>query len=128
MNAITPEWVAKAEADMRTAMREMAAEDDANYDAVCFHAQQSAEKYLKARLSDAGIPFPKTHDLGLLVSLAVAVEPSWQSALGHVDCLTDLAVEVRYPGVAADREDAASALAVAKTVRAAVRRSLALDE
>ncbi len=53
MNALTLEWVAKAEADLRTAAREFAVLDAPNYDAACFHAQQSAEKYLKARLVEA---------------------------------------------------------------------------
>jgi HEPN domain-containing protein len=36
-------------------------------DLVCFHLQQCIEKYLKARLNEAGIPFPKTHDLERLL-------------------------------------------------------------
>lgn len=33
-----------------------------------FHAQQVAEKSLKAWLSGIGIEYPKTHDLGLLLA------------------------------------------------------------
>jgi len=54
MKAITSEWVHKAEGDFLTAQREMKAAP-ANYDAVCFHAQQCAEKYIKARLVEEGI-------------------------------------------------------------------------
>lgn len=50
MNPITLEWVAKAEGDFATAERELNVKDGPNYDAVRFHAQQCAEKYLKARL------------------------------------------------------------------------------
>jgi HEPN domain-containing protein len=50
MKPITSEWVIKAEGDFATAERELRATDNLNYDAVCFHAQQCAEKYLKARL------------------------------------------------------------------------------
>ena len=32
-------------------------------DQICFLCQQSAEKYLKAILEEAGQPIPKTHDL-----------------------------------------------------------------
>jgi HEPN domain-containing protein len=55
MNPITNEWIDKAEGDFATAQRELQVVNDANYDAVCFHAQQCIEKYLKARLQEAGI-------------------------------------------------------------------------
>jgi HEPN domain-containing protein len=54
MRPETAEWIEMAEADFRTATREVAAEEFPNYDAVCFHAQQSAEKYLKALLVEHG--------------------------------------------------------------------------
>jgi HEPN domain-containing protein len=41
--------VTKAEGDFLTAGRELRARKSPNYDAVCFHAQQCAEKYLKAK-------------------------------------------------------------------------------
>ncbi len=55
MKAITQEWVDKAEGDWATLLRESRARKNPNYDAACFHAQQSAEKYLKARLQEARI-------------------------------------------------------------------------
>ena len=126
MNQLTVEWLAKAEADLRTARREMAADPDPNYDATCFHAQQCAEKYLKGRLTEAGIPFPRTHDLVRLVALALSAEPSWQALTTQVDTLTDSAVEARYPGASADAVDAAAALRVVEIVRSHVRGSLGL--
>jgi len=50
MKQLTLEWVKKAEGDYVTAQRELRARKSPNYDASCFHAQQCAEKYLKARL------------------------------------------------------------------------------
>ena len=44
MNELTTEWVAKAEGDYATAERELRARRRPNYDAVCFHAQQTVEK------------------------------------------------------------------------------------
>lgn len=41
------------------------------HDAVCFHCQQSAEKYLKALLQDAGIKVAKTHNLVALLPWCV---------------------------------------------------------
>ena len=48
MKPITKEWVDKAEEDWSTALREVRVRKNPSYDSVCFHAQQCAEKYLKA--------------------------------------------------------------------------------
>lgn len=48
MNSLTAEWIEKAEADFHSAQREYRARKHPNYDAACFHAQQSIEKYMKA--------------------------------------------------------------------------------
>ena len=79
MKPITGEWIAKAEGDSATAQREPGATDNPNYDAVCFHAQQCAEKYLKAFLQEANVSFPRTHDLVDLLSLTLSNEPTWAS-------------------------------------------------
>jgi HEPN domain-containing protein len=50
MKPLTREWIDKAEGDFATARREIRIRKAPNYDAVCFHAQQCVEKYLKARL------------------------------------------------------------------------------
>ena len=126
MHPLTREWIDKAEGDYRTAEREFAAEEAPNYDAVCFHAQQCAEKYLKARLTEAGTSFPKTHDLGALLALALSAEPSWATLQNGLDSLTDRAVEVRYPGTAADREDARESIEIARELRCAARRAFGL--
>ena len=57
MKPITQEWVDKAEGDFATAQRESQAKKNLNYDAVCFHSQQCAEKYLKECLQEANIFF-----------------------------------------------------------------------
>ncbi len=57
MKPITLEWVEKAEGDYASAHRELRARKNPNYNAACFHEQQCAEKYLKARLQEAEIPF-----------------------------------------------------------------------
>jgi HEPN domain-containing protein len=50
MNPLTLEWLDKADADLATAQRELRVRKNQNYDAVCFHAQQGVEKYLKGVL------------------------------------------------------------------------------
>lgn len=57
-------------------MREYRARKNPNYDAGCFHAQQCAEKYLKARLQEAGIHFAKTHNLLHLLNDLLLIEPT----------------------------------------------------
>ena len=124
MKPETAEWVEKAEGDFRTAGREKNSAEYPNYDAACFHAQQCAEKYLKARLVEAGKDFPKTHDLSAILNLALPFEPSWEFLRKDLEHLTDLGVEVRYPGTTADLEDAEEAMRTAQHVRRIVRTAL----
>jgi HEPN domain-containing protein len=60
MKPETQEWIEKAEADLKVARREGQTADPV-HDAVCFHAQQCAEKYLKAWLEEHNIAFPRIH-------------------------------------------------------------------
>ncbi len=121
------EWVAKAEADMATARRELRVRKQANYDAVCFHAQQCVEKYLKARLVDAGIGLHKTHDLVALLALLLPKEPLWQPWKTALAKLTHYAVTVRYPGESAAKRDAVEAVKLAGKMRGEIRLSLGLE-
>jgi HEPN domain-containing protein len=47
------------------------------HNTVCFLCQQCIEKYLKAKLNEAGIFFTKTHNLEDLLKLVTPVEPGW---------------------------------------------------
>ena len=122
----TQEWVDKAEGDFATAERELKVTSDANYDAVCFHAQQCAEKYLKARLQEAGISFGKTHDLTLLLDNVLAVEPAWNSWRTDLQTLAAYAVNYRYPGDSADESEAKDSMKICRDFRLLVRTSLGL--
>ncbi len=126
MRPLSLEWVGKAEGDFATALREIKSRRDPNYDAACFHAQQCAEKYLKARLTEAGKTPPRTHSLPALLDLALPVEPLWELHREALAILSAYAVEVRYPGESADREMAKEAIALVKGFRSAGRISLGL--
>ncbi len=76
MHQLTQEWIDKAEGDFATGLRESRVRKDPNYDSVCFHAQQCVEKYLKGKLQEETIKFPKTHDLEKLLDLLLPIEPS----------------------------------------------------
>jgi HEPN domain-containing protein len=122
------EWVEKAEGDIYTARRELAAKRHQNYDAVCFHAQQCVEKYLEAILIEAEITFPKTHDVEDLLNRALALDSTWDQFRGEIQQLASMAVEVRYPGMMADQEDAGLALKTAEKMRAVIRKSLGIHD
>lgn len=127
MKTITREWVDKAEGDFATAQRELSVQRDPNYDAVCFHSQQCAEKFLKARLQEADIAFIKTHDLTILLNLILAIEPDWEMLRSELHPLTVYAVEYRYPGENADQAEAREALEACIKVRSLVRAALELE-
>ena len=126
MKPITLEWIAKAEGDWASAQREMRARKLPNFDASCLHAQQCAEKYLKARLEEAGIAFGKTHNLITLVAVALAVEPGWTVLQPHLNALNAYAVVYRYPGSLASKTDARDAVNACRKVRRLVRQSFGL--
>ena len=126
MKPLTGEWVEKAEGDFASANRELRARKQANYDSACFHAQQCAEKYLKARLQEAEIRFARTHDLPALLDQLLTLDPAWESLRSDLDALTTYAVDFRYPGASATKELAAQAVRQCKRIRAAVRSRLGL--
>jgi len=66
-------------------------------DTACFHAQQCAEKCLKAYLVFADIHVEKTHYLPRLVALCAGVDPRFQEMESTAAELTDYAVADRYP-------------------------------
>lgn len=103
-------------------------EVDANYDAVCFHSQQAAEKFLKARLQESEVKFGRIHDLTILLDEAVKIEPSWEGLRSQLHSLTAYAVDYRYPGESSGEPEAKEALDICKVVRQAVTTSLESGE
>lgn len=126
MNPATAEWVTKAEADFATAGRELRARKNQNYDAVCFHAQQCAEKYLKAVLQENQRPIPKIHHLIELMLLCEEIDSSFEMLRADLVVMERYSVGIRYPGEFAEKSDAQSAYAAAKTVQAFIRQKLGL--
>lgn len=120
MKPETVEWVAKADADLATAKREAAVVESPNYDAVCFHAQQCAEKYLKAVMVEDGVRIPRIHDLEALLNMLDSQHPELQKVIHSARILSAMAVEVRYPGMMADEDDAAESVRAAVVIREAV--------
>ena len=91
------EWLAHAESDLRLG-RLGSGEEEILPAQICFHAQQAAEKALKAVLLSAGTDFPLTHDLGQLLELCGHAGIEIPPEILETDGLTPYAVETRYPG------------------------------
>jgi HEPN domain-containing protein len=116
MNPLTLEWIDKANGDILTARREYRARTAPNYDAVCFHAQQAAEKYLKAMLQEIGVEFPRIHSLADLLALVSKHDASYMFLKSDLNVMEGYAVQFRYPGLSADKAEARAALSAAERV------------
>lgn len=121
---VAHEWVTKAESDLRAAIYLLEPRAEQPTEAVCFHAQQCAEKYVKALLVFRGIDFPKTHDLEKLAALLPAslrprLTPEEERRfIGY-------ATAARYPGSGEiPLAEARRAVALARRVRREIRRVL----
>ena len=126
MNPLMLEWVQKAEGDYAVAQQVYQGQNPV-HDAICFHAQQCIEKYLKAWLPEANIPFPRTHDLKELLELIVPTLPVWDAWRTDFSVLSEHAlVDPRYPGKFASADDTAHAMRICDEVRQAVREQLKL--
>lgn len=112
MSALVTEWINKGEGDRHTAKRESEVIDAPNWDAVCFHAQQAVEKYLKALLQQEGIPFSRTHDLTQLLRSLLPLFSDLKVLSDDLEWLTTFSVEIRYPGETAIEEDAKQAVTI----------------
>ncbi len=105
-------WLLKADGDLSVAS--LCLDSHRAFDSACFHAQQAAEKFLKAYLICYGIRFPFVHDLDQLIDLCATRDPTFQELLPIGDMLTPYAVELRYDvdfspelGIARDAYDKA---------------------
>jgi HEPN domain-containing protein len=87
--------LAVAEADFK-ALRNMLDADIFEDSVFGFHAQQAAEKSLKAWLSLRRIVYPKTHDLRILMNLLQIEAQEDCGPFAELVDLTDFAVQFRY--------------------------------
>lgn len=111
------QWMTSAEGDLRLAR--LASEDTGiGPEYSCFHAQQAAEKALKAVLLSRGREFPYTHDIEELLRLAEEAGLPLPESVRQADVLTPFAIETRYPGYWEEirEEEEAEALRIASEV------------
>jgi HEPN domain-containing protein len=112
-------WLSKADSDLT--VLELALSAESALDTACFHAQQAAEKLLKAFLLDRQVAFPFTHDLPRLLLLCQAQDASFAVLLRFAELLTPYALELRYdddfwPSLEVTREARDAALAIRRFV------------
>lgn len=121
MKKATKEWMEKAEDDFIVANREYKGKPPV-YDAVCFHAQQCVEKYMKAVLQENDIEFEKVHDLVFLLRKLRKFIPILEKYKEELAELSSFAVEIRYPGLRASKEDATNCISVVENIRKVVKK------
>ena len=117
------EWIAKAEGDYALARSALRRKRPILFGA-CFHAQQCAEKYMKAMLVACEQGFSKIHDLAVLnkqcedngILIGVPKE--------DLQTLWFYAVETRYPAAEPSLEDSDAVIKTARAVRKFARKFL----
>ena len=81
-----------------------------------FHAQQAAEKLLKALLSFHSIHFRKTHDVTELMDILIDQGFSIPDILTEIRILTPFAVEYRYADIFFEDEESLDRIGVREII------------
>jgi len=124
IHKVVKQWLEHAEEDLRLAKHAFRLSSSCPYKLVAFHAQQCAEKYLKAFLALKKVDFPYTHNISLLLEMSSG-HTAWVKDLREAEILTDYAVTARYPGAEkVTKKDAELAVKTAVKVRNVVRKAL----
>jgi len=121
-------WLRRSDVDLVTARKVIADRKDVEPWVVAFHAQQAAEKAIKAALTMEQIRVARAHELERLVRL---LPVDWGLPEGReLAKLSRYAVAGRYPdgamdaGLEPDWDDATRALRLAERVNASVRAGI----
>ncbi|HHT9126084.1 MAG TPA: HEPN domain-containing protein [Candidatus Brocadiia bacterium] len=119
------EWIAHGEEDLQLARHALTLKSGCPYRLIAYHAQQCAEKYLKAYLVFHRVDFPYTHNISLLLELCTK-HGSWAETLHDAKRLTSFAITTRYPGFdkPVTKAEATRTIDIASYVREVVRDAL----
>ncbi len=99
MNNAVKEWIEYAQMDLTTCEQLDAVVVGKQYRIICYHAQQAAEKMLKALLVLFGeVKLVRTHDLTTLLDLVSRYCGIKDGMVKYAQVLTPYAVNQRYPG------------------------------
>ncbi len=123
------QWLSKANDDWETVRHHLETGFDRHW-VTAFHAQQAAEKYLKALLVHHQIHFARTHEISELLAHVQQIDSALARQLAPAAALTSYAVADRYPTpnpakpTIVTRGDAVAAAELAREVRDAVLQRL----
>ena len=90
------DWYKKSASDMDMVRRALDGNPVMNLEGAAYHVQQAAEKLLKGYLTDLGIRYPFTHDIGTLAHLIPSTDPLRPDAIA-LDATSSWATQWRYP-------------------------------
>lgn len=129
MTQRTNDWLRFARDDLRAAQVLFR---EAVYNLACFHAQQTAEKALKALLAEHGAEIPRLHSLEELLTDCLKIDGKLKQFRPALLELDQYYIPSRYPDAVAGslpeglpgRQDAQHALKIAKQVYAAIHKRL----
>lgn len=93
---IAQEWFHIAETDLSSAQFLQTMQPQP-IEIICYHCQQSAEKYLKGFLALKGEEIKKTHDLVKLNKMCQKYDKDFKTIEEDCLLLTDYGVNIRYP-------------------------------
>ena len=121
---VANEWFSFADNDLNSAkfLRQMR---PAPLEIICYHCQQSAEKYLKGYIAFNGGNVIKTHDLTILNKLCMDYDKNF----GYIDddCieLVDYGVQVRYPfNIELEEQDMKKAIESAEKIEEFIKSKI----
>ncbi|MBE0502495.1 MAG: HEPN domain-containing protein [Desulfuromonadales bacterium] len=119
------QWLSYADEDLRLARHALTLATGVPYRLVAYHAQQCAEKSLKAYLVSHRIDFPYTHNISRLLELC-RDKAHWCVDLLDAEVLSVYAITTRYPGEDEEvtREEALRAIELADSVKDLVVQEL----
>jgi len=119
------QWLSYADEDLRLARHGLTLTSECPYRLIAYHAQQCAEKCLKAHLVCRGVDFPYTHNISRLLELC-GEQAGWAETIRDAEELTPYAITVRYPGEDEEvtEEEVRRAIRIATRVQQVVRTAL----
>ncbi len=93
---VAGEWLRRARSDLVLAKQPKP--EGVFWEDLCFHAEQAAEKAIKAVMVLERIDFPRTHDVSELLGLLTRAGHSVPADVLIAETISDYATVTRYPG------------------------------
>jgi len=122
-------WFNKANNDL-VAGKYILAMPDPPADTICFHSQQSVEKYLKGFLAFHKLEIPRTHELEELISRCEEIDSEFSELHEISSELSSYAVDIRYPmegNYDVTIEEAKRAIDIAEKIKSFVLNKMKLS-